>query len=79
MKGILGLFLVLAILVIIPAADYVFAAGDEPGGYIDRGESVKDGARRELFEETFNLFHLNKKAFQTFFTQNNPKSSKSDL
>ena len=42
-----------------------------PGGYIDPGESVKDGARRELFEETFNLFHLNKKAFQTFFTQNN--------
>jgi len=36
MKSILGLFLVLAILVIIPAADYVFAAGDEPEGYIDR-------------------------------------------
>jgi heme/copper-type cytochrome/quinol oxidase subunit 2 len=31
-----GLFLVLAILVIIPAADYVFAAGDEPGEYLDR-------------------------------------------
>ena len=36
MKSILGLFLVLAILVIIPAADYVFAAGDEPEGYLDR-------------------------------------------
>ena len=36
MKSIFGLFLVLAILVIIPAADYVFAAGDEPGGYLDR-------------------------------------------
>lgn len=36
MKSIVGLFLVLAILVIIPAADYVFAAGDEPGEYVDR-------------------------------------------
>jgi heme/copper-type cytochrome/quinol oxidase subunit 2 len=36
MKSIVGLFLVLAILVIIPAADYVFAAGDEPGQYVDR-------------------------------------------
>ncbi|MDW7641872.1 MAG: heme transporter CcmC, partial [Nitrosarchaeum sp.] len=24
------------ILIIIPAADYVFAAGDEPAGYLDR-------------------------------------------
>jgi heme/copper-type cytochrome/quinol oxidase subunit 2 len=36
MKSILGLFLVLAILVIIPTINYVFAAGDEPGHYIDR-------------------------------------------
>ena len=36
MKGILGLFLLLAIMVIIPAADYAFAAGDEPGEYVDR-------------------------------------------
>ncbi len=36
MKGIVGLFLVLAILVVIPAIDSVFAAGDEPGKYLDR-------------------------------------------
>jgi len=36
MKSIVGLFLVLTILVIIPAADYVSAAGDEPGQYVDR-------------------------------------------
>lgn len=36
MKGILGLFLLLAVMVIIPAADYAFAAGDEPGEYVDR-------------------------------------------
>jgi heme/copper-type cytochrome/quinol oxidase subunit 2 len=36
MKSMVGLFLVLAILVIIPAADYVHAAGDEPGEYVDR-------------------------------------------
>mgnify|MGYP000915175040 CR=1 FL=1 len=36
MKSISGLFLVLAILVIIPTAEYVFAAGDEPGEYLDR-------------------------------------------
>ena len=36
MKGILGLFLALAILVIIPAVDLAFAAGDEPGEYLDR-------------------------------------------
>ncbi len=31
-----GLFLVLAVLVIIPAIDLAFAAGDEPGEYLDR-------------------------------------------
>jgi heme/copper-type cytochrome/quinol oxidase subunit 2 len=37
MKSIPSLFLVLAILVIIPTVSYVFAAGgDEPGQYLDR-------------------------------------------
>jgi heme/copper-type cytochrome/quinol oxidase subunit 2 len=36
MKSIIGLFLVLAILVIIPAVNFVFAADNEPEGYLDR-------------------------------------------
>ena len=36
MRNLLGLFLVLAVLVIVPTVDHVFAAGDEPGEYIDR-------------------------------------------
>ena len=36
MKRIVGLFLVLAVLVVIPAIDLAFAAGDEPGEYLDR-------------------------------------------
>ena len=36
MKGIVGLFLVLAVMVIVPAVEYAFAAGDEPGEYLDR-------------------------------------------
>lgn len=36
MKSISGLFLVLAILVIIPSVEYALAAGDEPGNYLDR-------------------------------------------
>ena len=36
MKGMFGLFLVLAVLVVIPAVDLAFAAGDEPGEYLDR-------------------------------------------
>ena len=36
MKGIIGLFLALAILVIIPAVDLAFAQGAEPGEYLDR-------------------------------------------
>ncbi len=36
MKGIIGLLLVLAVLIIIPAIDLAFAAGDEPGEYVDR-------------------------------------------
>ena len=36
MERIVGLFLVLAVLMIVPAVDLVFAAGDEPGEYLDR-------------------------------------------
>ena len=36
MKWIVGLFLVLAVLVIVPALESAFAAGDEPGEYLDR-------------------------------------------
>ncbi|MBL7001661.1 MAG: heme transporter CcmC [Nitrosopumilus sp.] len=36
MKSIVGLFLVLAVLVIVPVVDLAFAAGDEPGEYLDR-------------------------------------------
>ncbi|MEK0368794.1 MAG: heme transporter CcmC [Nitrosopumilus sp.] len=36
MERIVGLFLVLAVLVMIPAIDLAFAAGDEPGEYVDR-------------------------------------------
>ena len=36
MKSMVGLFLVLAVLVLIPAVEYAFAAGDEPGEYVDR-------------------------------------------
>ena len=36
MRSIFGLVLVLTILVVIPAVDYAFAAGDEPGEYLDR-------------------------------------------
>ena len=36
MKWMVGLFLVLAVLVIIPALESAFAAGDEPGEYLDR-------------------------------------------
>lgn len=36
MKGMLGLFILLGVMIIIPAADYALAAGDEPGEYMDR-------------------------------------------
>ena len=36
MKSMVGLFLVLAVLVLIPAVEYAFAAGDKPGEYVDR-------------------------------------------
>ena len=36
MKRMVGLFLVLAVLVVIPAVESAFAAGDTPGEYLDR-------------------------------------------
>jgi heme/copper-type cytochrome/quinol oxidase subunit 2 len=36
MKVILGLGLVLSLLIILPSVQYVLAAGDEPGEYLDR-------------------------------------------
>ncbi|QLH05820.1 heme transporter CcmC [Nitrosopumilus ureiphilus] len=36
MKKLVGLFLVLAVIVVIPAVQSAFAAGDEPGEYLDR-------------------------------------------
>ena len=36
MKKFVGLFLILAVLMVVPAVDLVFAAGDEPGEYLDR-------------------------------------------
>lgn len=36
MKGRVGVYLVLTILFVIPAAEIVLAAGDEPGEYLDR-------------------------------------------
>lgn len=40
MRSIIGLFLVLFILVVIPSLQYVFAAGDEPGKYLDRRAEI---------------------------------------
>ena len=36
MKNLVGLFLVLAAFMVIPAIESAFAAGDEPGEYLDR-------------------------------------------
>lgn len=36
MRSIIGLFLVLGILFVIPTLEYALAAGDEPGEYLDR-------------------------------------------
>ena len=36
MKAIIGIGLVLSLLVILPSVQYVLAAGDEPGEYLDR-------------------------------------------
>ena len=36
MKWMVGLFLVMAVLFIVPAIESAFAAGDAPGEYLDR-------------------------------------------
>jgi len=36
MKVVIGLGIILGLLVVLPAAQYVLAAGDEPGEYLDR-------------------------------------------
>ncbi len=36
MRKIIGLYIVLFTLVILPTIEYAFAAGDEPGEYMDR-------------------------------------------
>ncbi len=36
MRKIIGLYIVLLTLVILPTIEYAFAAGDEPGEYVDR-------------------------------------------
>ena len=36
MKVIIGIGVVLGLLIIIPSVQYVLAAGDEPGEYLDR-------------------------------------------
>ena len=36
MKAIIGLGIVLGLLLILPSVQYVLAAGDEPGEYLDR-------------------------------------------
>ena len=38
MKVVIGLGIILGLLVVLPAAQYVLAAGDEPGEYLDRRE-----------------------------------------
>ena len=36
MRSIIGVFVILTVLVILPTAQYVLAAGDEAGEYLDR-------------------------------------------
>ena len=36
MRNIIGLFIVLSILIILPSLQYALAQGDEPGEYMDR-------------------------------------------
>ncbi len=36
MRNIIGLFIALSILIILPSLQYALAAGDEPGEYMDR-------------------------------------------
>ena len=40
MKVIIGIGVVLGLLVIIPSVQYVLAAGDEPGEYLDRSLEI---------------------------------------
>ena len=40
MSKIIGLFMVLSILIILPSLQYAFAAGDEPGEYLDRRAEI---------------------------------------
>ena len=36
MRSVFGLFAILVVLIIIPSLEFAFAAGDEPGEYLDR-------------------------------------------
>ncbi len=36
MNSLVGLFFILAVFALMPAVDLAFAAGDEPGEYLDR-------------------------------------------
>ena len=36
MRNVIGLFIVLSMLIILPSLQYALAAGDEPGEYLDR-------------------------------------------
>ncbi len=36
MRNIIGLFIVLSVLIILPSLQYALAQGDEPGEYMDR-------------------------------------------
>jgi heme/copper-type cytochrome/quinol oxidase subunit 2 len=40
MKVIIGLSVVLALLILIPSVQYVMAAGDTPGEYLNRSEVI---------------------------------------
>ena len=36
MRSIIGILVALTVMIVVPAVDYVYAAGDEPGEYLDR-------------------------------------------
>ena len=40
MRNIIGLFIALSILIILPSLQYALAAGDEPGEYLDRRVAI---------------------------------------
>jgi hypothetical protein len=44
MKFIFGFLLIIGVLVIVPAVDFAFAAGDEPGKYLDRRVVIWNGS-----------------------------------